>query len=416
MKHKLLTILSAILPLSALSQSISLDECRSLARDNYPAIKQYGLIEQVKQINVANADKAWLPQVGVSAGATAFTDVLKNNARTQAMGVDMKNYAASGEVSVNQSVYDGGQIAANKRIACAQAEVDKRRNDITMYGVYEQVEQAYFAVLALDKQIEQTRLLQSDLQLSRKNVESLVKGGLANESDVDAVAVEQVKAAQQLESLGATRNASLQVLSTLIGKQLGGTTQLQLPDCSQQADGGFGKARPEYAIYDAQDRLLDEQRKALDARLRPTVGLFGMGMVHTSVTPLARNGLLLGGITLKWNIGALYTRKNDIAKLQLQRNGNNVAREAFLFNVRLQNENVNGSIASLRKQIEQDDEIVRLRERIRSKSQKKVELGTESVNEMLRDVIAVSQARLQKAIHQVQLAKEYYRLKNINND
>lgn len=405
MGHKLLTILGAILPLSALSQSITLDECRSLARDNYPAIKQYGLIEQVKQINVANASKAWLPQVGVSAGATAFTDVLKDNARTQAMGVDMKNYVASGTVSVNQNVYDGGQIAANKR-----------RNDITVYGVYEQVEQAYFAVLALDKQIEQTKLLQSDLQLSRKNVESLVKGGLANESDVDAVAVEQVKAAQQLESLGATRSASLQVLSTLVGKQLGSAAELQLPVCSKPSDEVLGKNRPEYAIYDAQDRLLDEQRKALDVRLRPTVGLFGMGMLHTSVTPLARNGLLLGGVTLKWNIGALYTRKNDIAKLQLQRSGNDVAREAFLFNVKLQNENVNGSIASLRKQIEQDDEIVRLRERIRSKSQKKVELGTESVNEMLRDVIAVSQARQQKAIHQVQLAREYYRLKNINND
>ncbi len=416
MKHKLLTILGAVLPLAALSQSLTLDECRRLARDNYPAIKQYGLIEQARQINVANAGKAWLPQVGVSAGATAFTDVLSDNARTQAMGIDMKNYVVSGTVSVNQSVYDGGQIAASKRIASAQAEVDKCKNDITVYGVYEQVEQAYFAVLTLDKQMEQTRLLQSDLALSRKNVESLVKGGLANESDVDAVAAEQVKAAQQLESLGATRSATLQVLGTLIGQRLDNAAELQLPLCSQPSDSCIGKARPEYAIYDAQDRLLDEQRKALDARLHPTVGLFGMGMLHTSVTPLARNGLLLGGVTLKWNIGALYTRKNDIAALQLQRSGNDVARESFLRGVKLQSESVNGNIASLRKQIEQDDEIVRLRERIRSKSQKKVALGTESVNEMLRDVIAVSQAKQQKAIHQVQLIKECYRLKNINND
>ena len=416
MKQQLLTIFGAVLPLVALSQSITLDECRRQARDNYPAIKQYGLIEHARQINVVNAGKAWLPQVGVSAGATAFTDVLNYNAHTQALGIEMKNYVVSGTVSVNQNIYDGGQMAANKGLANAQAEVDKRKNDITLYCVYEQVDQAYFNVLALDTQIQQTRLLQSDLALSRKNVESLVKGGLANEGDVDAVAAEQVKAAQQLESLGATRSATLQVLSTLIGQPLGNAAELQLPVCSLPGDSSIGKARPEYAVYDAYDRLLDERRKALDARLRPTVGLFGMGMLHSSVTPLARNWLLLGGVTLKWNIGALYTRKNDIAALQLQRSGNDVAREAFLRGVKLQSENVNGNISSLRKQIELDDEIVRLRERIRYKSQKKVELGTESVNEMLRDVIAVSQAKQQKAIHQVQLIKECYQLKNINND
>ena len=91
-------------------------------------------------------------------------------------------------------------------------------------------------------------------------------------------------------------------------------------------------------------------------------------------------------------------------------------RETFLFNNSLQNESTNGNIATLKRQINQDDEIVSLRESIRGKSEKRVKLGTESVNEMLRDINAVSQARQQKALHEIQLLKEIYSLKTINNN
>lgn len=41
--------------------------------------------------------------------------------------------------------------------------------------------------------------------------------------------------------------------------------------------------------------------------------------------------------------------------------------------------------------------------------------GTETVNEMLRDINAVSEAKLAKAFHEIQLLQETYKLKNINN-
>mgnify|MGYP000502877772 CR=1 FL=1 len=38
-----------------------------------------------------------------------------------------------------------------------------------------------------------------------------------------------------------------------------------------------------------------------------------------------------------------------------------------------------------------------------------------ALNEMLRDINAVSEARLTKAFHEIQLLQEIYKLKNINN-
>lgn len=367
-----------------------------------------GLVDLTAGYTVDNIAKQWLPQVSLSGNFTGFTDVLK-----QPSAIEIKNYVASGMLSVSQTVYDGGGIAAGKRVAKAQADVSRRQTDVSIYDVLARVQQVYFGILLIDKQLEQYALLQSQLKVSRNNVESLMKGGLANESDIDAVAVEQVKASQQAEAAKSLRTSYVAMLGTLIGDTLPGDTRLAAPEMPSMPNAA--NYRPELDLYDAQNRLANEQLKQLNTRLRPTISLFGAGVIHNSVSPLVNNGMLLGGVTVQWNIGALYTRKNDIGKLKLQQSQNEVAREAFLFATRLRTQEANGQMESLRQQLKSDGEIVALRERIRQKSERKVQLGTESVNELLRQTLAVSQARQQMALHQVQLLQQAYTVVDINN-
>lgn len=411
----LFVLLIAFSSMRAIAQSLTIDECVEKAQANYPAVKQYKLIEQSRNYSMANATKGWLPQIGVSAGAYGFTDIIDNDLLNM-MGVDMENYLLNGSVTLSQNIYDGGQISTSKRITQAQAEVERRQLDVTMYEIDEKVQQIFFGILMIDEQIEQNRLLQEDLSISYNSVESMMKGGIANQSDLDAIKVEQVKARQQLGSLQSSRKAYVRMLGIFIGEPLDERCTLQTPSPSMTTIRFWSEdliLRPELTYYSAQERLLDEQRKRLNSDLRPTLSAFATGMIHNSVTDMINNGILVGGLSLSWNIGALYTRKNDIQKLNLQRLTIASNRETFLFNNRLQNEDSNGAIENLKTQIEQDDEIVSLRESIRSKSEKKVESGTESVNEMLRDINAVSQARQQKALHEIQLTKEIYNLNHI---
>lgn len=142
----------------------------------------------------------------------------------------------------------------------------------------------------------------------------------------------------------------------------------------------------------------------------------GIGAVHTQMSDMVRNGFLLGGLTVSWNIGALYTRKNDIHRLEVQRQQNDSQRETFLFNNRLQNEDADGNIRALRAQLAKDSQIVALRDNIRQANEKKVKMGTETVNELLRSVNAVSMARQQQSLHELQLLQAIYHSKTINNE
>lgn len=416
MKYLILFMMSVFVCPDAYSQ-LTLSGCKALARKNYPVIKQFSLVEQSREFTVSNASKAWLPQVSLNARASYQSDVTSLPAdvpgiEIEALPEDQYDFS----LQVSQQLYDGGSVASAKRVANAQSDVDREKVNVAMYDVYGRVEQLFFGILVLDEQIRQVKLLQDDLALSCASVEGMMRGGVANQTDIDAVKVEQVRARQRETSLMASRRAYAKMLETFIGKPVGAGVTLVRP---LSADvGTLQNNRPELALYAAQDRLLDRRMKALDTELRPRIGLFAQGGYGNPALNMLKNGFdayYKVGATLTWNFGSLYTRSNDRRKIEAERQTVQSEREAFLFNTRLQSEFQNGAIDNLRRQLEQDDEIIELRERIRSKAETKVANGTETVNEMLRDINAVSDARLSKSLHEIQLLQEIYKLKNINN-
>lgn len=409
MYRKSILALFVLLPLYGFSQSISLEESLQMAHDNYPAIKQYDMVNRLRDFNVDNAAKAWLPKVSAQVGVNAFTDIIDASPQMKQIGVDQNNFVASAMVTVSKMVYDGGQTAAGQEVVKAQAEVQKRQLDVTIRDINERVEQIFFGILTLDEQLRQNEILQKDLEVSSNTVKSLIKNGLANPSDLDAVSVEQAKAEQQACVLGASRKTYLRMLGVLIGKTLDENVQVKKPEMTlPAAKDTWGVQRPELSLYASKSRLLSTQRNQLDTRLKPTVSAMGIGMLHSKVSEMVHNATLLAGISVSWNIGALYTRKNDIHKLEVEQEQIDNQREVFLFNNRLQNEDAEGNIHLLHSQLDQDAKIVTLQESIKLTNEKKVKLGTETVNELMRSVNAVSMARQQQSLHELQLLQAIY--------
>lgn len=421
---KKLFVIMALLPVMAGAQS--LEECQQAAERNYPLIRQYGLIAQTTELTVSNIRKGWLPQVSASAQATLQSDVVSWPEQMQSvyqqMGLDMRGLRKDQYrvgIDVQQMVFDGGAISSQKNIAREQGKVQEAQNEVTMYQVRRRVNEMYFGLLLLDKQIQLNHDLQEVLAVNERKLSSMYERGTAAKSDYQTVKAERLNVVQQVSSLQAQRNAVARMLSVFCGLEVKDLEKPQATSLGMQSAG----QRPELKSIDAQLRLADAQEKALDAALMPKLSVFvqgyygypGYNMFEDMMSHRwSWNGLI--GARLSWNIGALYTRKNDKAKIQLQRDMATTNRDVFLFNNQLEQIRQNEDIERYRRLMASDEEIIALRSSVRKAAESKLAHGIIDVNDLVREINNENAARLQMSVHEIEMLKEMYDLRFTTNN
>ena len=103
----------------------------------------------------------------------------------------------------------------------------------------------------------------------------------------------------------------------------------------------------------------------------------GLNMLEDSFEPY-----YVAGVRLSWNLGKLYTLKNDRRKIEVSRRQIDVQRETFLFNTRLQLLQQNTEIKKMTDLMRADDDIIRLRTSIKQAAEVKLENGVISVTDL----------------------------------
>ena len=398
--------------LPAMAQAQTLEECQRAAEGNYPLIRQYGLIEKTTSLNVANIQKGWLPQVSASAQASLQSDVSafpdEFQKLYQQMGITMEGLERDQfrvGIDVQQTVYDGGNIKSRKEIARRQGELQSRQNGVN---------EMFFSLLLIDEQIQLNADLQTVLEGNEKKLAAMLKGGTASESDWLNVKAERLNVVQKMTGLQSQRTALARMLSIFCGIEVNGLVKPEMPENMNPSI----NLRPELKALDAQLRLTDAQERALDAAMMPRLGVFAQGyygypgynMFEDMMSrKFSWNGMI--GARLTWNIGALYTRKNDKAKLQVQRETTEVNRERFLFDNNLEQIEQNENISRYRQMMTDDEEIISLRSSIRKAAESKLAHGIIDVNDLVREINSENKARVEQCIHEIEMLKEIYDLK-----
>ena len=424
MKRLQIAFIALIVALSVSAQS--LDECRRLAREHYPEIRQYDLISQTEQYNISNAARAWIPQVVLSGQATyqsatptypdAFNAILDANG-IKMDGIRRDQYKIM--IDVSQNIWDGGLSKANMAIAEAEAAEQRSRVDVSLYDLQSRVDNLYFSILLLDERMAQTEGLITVLESNLKRMQSCHENGVARQADVDAVEAELLSARQTMGQVESSRVSFRRMLELFIGQKLI-TEKLERPAMYEVLSST--SARPELELFDAQENKLAAQRKAINSSVMPRFSAFaqgyygypGMDMFKSMVsTDWSLNAII--GVRMSWNIGAFYTMKNNLEKLKTAEQQIAVQRDVFLFNTRMQTTQDDGEIARLRKAVEDDERIVELRRRVRMAAESQLENGVIDATDLLCKITDETNAVLARSTHEIELLQAIYRLKTTLN-
>ena len=405
---------------------VTLDECRRLAREHYPEIRQYDLVRRTEEYTLSNARRAWLPQLSFAAQATwqtevpSFPNALAGMLAQQGIdmpGMNKDQYNAA--LELNQTLWDGGKSEADKRIARAEAAEQARSADVDLYALQGRVDNLFFGILLLDERIAQTRLTLDLLRSNLEKVRALQRNGVAMQSDADAVEAELLTVNQQLTQVTASRDSYRRMLEIFTGRPLDGE-QLERPDASEPRS--MESSRPELALFDATADKLTAQERLVKAATRPCFGLFaqgyygypGMDYFQSMMSP-DWSWNAMAGVKMSWNFGAYYTRKNSLAKLRTAKEQVEVQREIFLFNTRLQTAEESGDIARLRKALADDDRIVALRRSVREAAESKLRNGVIDTDDLLRKITDEAAAATARSAREIELLKTIYELKHTIN-
>ena len=421
------TIFLSLMVLTALtSRAQTLEECCNLAREHYPEIRQYDLIAETEQYNISNAARAWIPQVVLSGQATyqsatptypeAFNQMIAANGLDMS-GVRKDQYKVV--IDVSQNIWDGGQSKANRKIAEAEATEQRSQVDASLYDLQSRIQNLYFGILLLDEHVAQTEILIEVLDANLNRMCTYYKNGVAMQSDVDAVEAELLTAHQALSQVEASRASYRRMLEVFIGQSLTDKT-LTRPAMVEVAS--RTSAHPKLVMFDAQTDRLAAQRKAITASTMPRFSAFaqgyygypGLDMFKSMVSAKWTLNAVVG-VRMSWNIGAFYTKKNNLNKLDVAERQISVQRDIFLFNTQMQSTQDDGEIARLRSALEDDNRIVELRRSVRMAAESRLENGVIDATDLLRKIADETTATLNRSTHEIELLQATYRLKTILN-
>lgn len=382
-------------------ESLCLDSCLQWAVDNYPLVEQLQLIDRSRDYNLKNINTGYI----LHANITAFGGYIEGIPDLSGMGMEVDPWRFAGILQVEQPIWDGGRLENMKKIARAEAEVNKSAVEIKIAELKDKVSEIYFGILLAQTQREQLQLQQETLEQSLKTLQSAAKAGSAFTSDADAVEVKLLQIEQQGIQLRSSERAYRRMLAIFIGRPVGETTVLTVPAVVLQSGRDLDK-RPEMALFEHRKQLLDAYNPGAGEVL-PRVSLQGMGLLTIPKLEMQGgtdwNHLLMGGINVSWPIGGrTYTMGVDKKRLKVEKDQVDREKESFEMGQRINLAQQTEMLAQWDDLIAYDDRIIDLLARRTRTMESRYKNGVVPVAEWLQAVSEESAARQAKAMHEIQ--------------
>ncbi|OWK74191.1 hypothetical protein CBW16_01895 [Flavobacteriaceae bacterium JJC] len=411
LKYLILPAFLLNLSLSA-QQTLSLEECQLLAREQFPLIKRNALIEKTEAYSLENASKAWLPQINVIGQATYQNEVTQLPVTLPNMSIEplskdqYKVYA-----DLQQQIFDGGIINNQKKLAKIQSETEIQKNEVELHKLEERINQIYFGILQSQEQLQQTKITENDLENGLQKAEAQLQYGTILRSQVDVLKAQLISLEQRQIELQSVRANYITMLGLFIKKNIDDKTDFRKPE-KLLLTGENNRA--ELKVFNLQQQTLETQKSIIKSKNLPKLGAFFQGGYGKPGFNMLKNEFdvfYIGGVRLQIPISGFYTKKNDLALLNTQQQDLEIQKENFLFNQNFSTVQNNSDLEKLRQLITKDDDLILLRQSIKKASLAQLENGVITTSDYLREVNAEEQARLQKVLHETQYLLTQYNLK-----
>ena len=416
MKQLILCCCFVLLLHSINAQTLTIEHCYELARENYPLTRQHDLIAKSRQYIIENIATGYLPQININGQATYQSEVTQIPVKIPGIdipGLDKDQYKLYADIS--QVLYDGGVLRQQKKLQQISSEVEEQSLEVELYKLKDRINQLFFGILMIDEQVKQTGITRKNIESMLKKTDALVANGAALKSNADVLKAEIIQTDQKVIELKSQRKSYTAMLGMFINKNIDENITFIKP-APPQADTAIN--RPELCLYNKQMALYNAQKKMVTAKNLPRIGLFiqgGMGKPALNMLSDKFESYYLGGVRLNWSLSGWYTARKEKLLLDIKQNNTDLQRQTFLFNTGMLLQQQQTEEEKWRALLGTDDEIIGLRENVKNAAAAQLENGVITGSDYIREVNAESQARQSRILHEVQWLLSAYSQKWTTN-
>lgn len=404
----LFTFSALLLVQSAWSQQdtvITPDYCFKRALATYPLTRQGELYTRLHELQINTLKAGNLPQVALNGQASYQSDVTEfpiNLPNITIPSLDHDMYKAT--LDFSQVIY-GGNSYHQQVVEDINLKLNRQNLETELYKLKERINQYFISILLIDENSKLNKLLREDLNAKLSRIESGVRNGTTLQSNADIIRAEIIKTEQRIIESRFNREAYIKMLSELISDTLPANSEFELPDPVVNTV-LFIDNRPEYRVFDLQLSRFEVQKKLVDTRLRPKVAGFatlGYGRPGLNVLLNEFDTYYLFGAKLTWNLWNWNQTRNDRNVLDLQAGITLTQKETFDKNVAVTAQQYMADINKYEQLIIADFQIIALRNSITKSASSQLDNGVITSSDYLMELNSEMQAKLNLAIHQVQL-------------
>lgn len=407
------TSANAAIGSSSTVDSLRLEDVRSAAALADPRALQPDLLARAASLRIEAIRLGALPQVGLAAEATWQSDVPQLGAGLPVeLSIPKEQYRI--EANAEWAIYDGGMRARETAVERARLAELQAGVEASLYSVREAATEAFFGILLMEAQRDNIRQATQALEARLDVVRTRAREGGALEADAAVLEAEVIRLRQQADELAANARAARVVLADLTGLAISPQTPFALPKLQDAVLAAVPAARanpsrPELNRIDRQAERIRAEARTIEARLRPTVSLFGRGGVgRPSPLDFLSDELqpyAVGGVRLRWMPFDWGRASRQATSTRLQADVLQTEREALSRRFSRDVQNDLESIDRLKEALRMDDRAVDLREQALFVARRQLDEGVLLPDAYTGRVSDLAEARLTRERHRIELER-----------
>jgi len=395
-------------------RSFGLSTLQQAAIDTDPRMQQFALLTTQTDLRLRNISAERRPSVTVQSFAQYQSDVahLPPSAGPFAGLFAPPKDTFDGSIFINQRLFDP-TITAQGALESAQLGENQSRVRSTLFGLRQQVNDAFFTAAALQARAGSLAATIEELNARLRETNARVQQGTALAADSAAIEATLLQRLQEADDLQASRRGALDRLVTLTGQPIADADTLTLPDLSAavvqaRQSPATVRARPEYEQFARTRDRLARQQDLTAAQERPRISTYarvGYGKPGLNYISSEFESYALGGVLLQWNAWTWGSGRREREALAIQQRVVGADEEAFARTLTTSIEGDETAIDRLQRSLASDDRIVTLREQVERSTEVRLQEGVVTASEYLDRSAELLQARFARAGHEVELAQ-----------